>query len=50
MTFTRPTILLLIAVACFVIGWIIALGANLIGTDTEWLFAGLAAFAAAHLP
>lgn len=49
MTLNRTTILLLIAIICFLVGWIIALGANLIGTEGEWLLAGLAAFAAGHL-
>jgi hypothetical protein len=30
--------------------WFRAAGHGVFGTDTEWLFAGLIAFAAAHLP
>lgn len=42
--------LVVIAALCFLAGWIISGGGTIFGTAEEWLFAGLIAFAAAHLP
>ena len=39
-----------IAIVCFAVAWSIAAGHGVFGTGTEWLLAGLIAFAAAHLP
>jgi hypothetical protein len=49
MAITRNLILVAVAVICFVIGFLIAVGA-VNGNDGAWLFGGLASFAAAHLP
>jgi hypothetical protein len=46
---TRSLILIAVAVVCFLIGFLIAVGA-VNGNDGAWLFGGLASFAAAHLP
>jgi hypothetical protein len=43
-------LLLVIAIICLAVGWASAAGHTLFGNDTEWLFAGLIAFTAAHLP
>ena len=49
-TLNRSLIFPAIAIVCFALAWYIVAGHSLFGTDTEWLFAGLIAFAAAHLP
>lgn len=49
MAITRSLILVAVAVVCFLIGFLIVVGA-VNGNDGAWLFAGLASFAAAHLP
>jgi hypothetical protein len=49
-TLNRSFIFPVIAIICFAVAWFIVAGHSLFGTDTEWLFAGLIAFAAAHLP
>ena len=46
----RGFVLPVVAIVCFAVGWYIAAGHSVFGTDTEWMFAGLIAFAAAHLP
>ena len=51
MVITRSFLLIVAAVACFVIALIIALGASLGGsTYSEWVAGGLIAFAASFLP
>ena len=49
MTINRNLILLLAAIICFVVGFL--LGIDVFdGDQAPWLFGGLALFAAAHLP
>lgn len=50
MKLTRPVLLTLTAIVCFAIGWIVTAGHQVFGTPTEWLFAGLIALTATHLP
>ena len=49
-TLNRSLIFPIVAIACFAAAWFIVSGHSLFGTDMEWLFAGLIAFAASHLP
>lgn len=50
MNLTRNVLLLVVAIVCFLVGFLLSVdlvdGSNL----DAWLFAGLASFAAAHLP
>ena len=46
----RSLILLVIAILCFFVGLILAVGWVNGGNEQAWLFGGLLAFAAAHLP
>ena len=52
MTITHNVLLVLAAIICFIIGLVIAASGHASQfTDwTPWLFGGLIAFAAAHLP
>lgn len=49
-TLNRSLILPVIAIVCFAVGWYISAGHSVFGTEQEWLFAGLIAFVATHLP
>jgi hypothetical protein len=49
-TLNRKLVFPAVAIVCFAVAWFIAAGHGAFGTDTEWLLAGLIAFAAAHLP
>ena len=46
----RAFVFPVVAIVCFAVGWYVAAGHSVFGTDTEWKFAGLIAIAAAHLP
>lgn len=46
----RSLILIVAAVLCFAIGMLLALNVIHGGNEQAWLFGGLLAFAAAHLP
>jgi hypothetical protein len=46
----RSLLLLVVSIVCFAIGLIIAVGWINGGNLNAWLFGGLLAFAAAHLP
>jgi hypothetical protein len=46
----RSFVFPVIAIVCFAAAWFIVAGHSLFGTDTEWLFAGLIAFAARSRP
>lgn len=50
MPVTRSLLFLVVSIVCFVIGLILAIGWIHGGNDQAWLFGGLLAFAAAHLP
>lgn len=50
MTVSRSLILLVVAIVCFAVGLILAVGWIHGGNQDAWLFGGLLAFAAAHLP
>jgi len=49
MAFSRSLILLVVAIVCFAVGFILAVGWLNGGNQDAWLFGGLLAFAAAHL-
>ena len=49
-TLNRKLVFPAIAIVCFAVAWFIASGHGVIGTEMEWLLAGLIALAAAHLP
>jgi len=46
----RALLLLVISIVCFAVGLILAVGWINGGNQDAWLFGGLLAFAAAHLP
>lgn len=46
----RSLFLLVLAILCFAVGFILAVGWVHGGNINAWLFGGLLAFAAAHLP
>lgn len=50
MTITRSLLLLVIAIICFAIGLLLAVNVISGGNQEAFLFGGLLAFAAAHLP
>ena len=50
MTVSRSLLLIVIAIVCFAVGFILAVGWLSGGNQDAWLFGGLLAFAAAHLP
>lgn len=50
MTVTRSLVLLVISIVCFAVGLILALNWASGGNQDAWLFGGLLAFAAVHLP
>lgn len=50
MPITRSLLFLVVSIVCFVIGLILAVGWIHGGNEQAWLFGGLLAFAAAHLP
>jgi hypothetical protein len=49
-TVTRSLVLLVVAIVCFAVGLLLAINAVSGGNQDAWLFGGLLAFAAAHLP
>lgn len=50
MPFNRSLFLLVVAVVCFAVGLLLAINVINGGNQDAWLFGGLLAFAAAHLP
>lgn len=50
MTVTRSLLLLVVSIVCFFVGLILAIGWLHGSHENAWLFGGLLAFAAAHLP
>lgn len=50
MAVSRSLVFLIIAIVCFTIGLLLAISVLSGGNLDGWLFAGLLAFAAAHLP
>jgi hypothetical protein len=49
MAITRSVLLIAVAVICFIVAFLIVVGA-VDGNDAAWGYGGLAAFAGAHLP
>lgn len=47
---TRSLILLIVSIICFAIGFLLAVDVVSGSHQDAWLFGGLLAFAAAHLP
>ena len=50
MTVNRSLVLLVVAIVCFAVGLLLALSVINGGNQDAWLFGGLLAFAAVHLP
>lgn len=50
MVFTRNVLFIVIAIVCFVIAFLLSVDVVSASNVTAWICAGLASFAAAHLP